>query len=856
MPLSAGTRLGSYEILSRLGAGGMGEVYRARDHKLARDVAIKVLPEATAADPAALARFEREARAVASLSHPNILAIHDFGTQAGVTYAVTELLEGESVRQRLDRGAIPPRRAAEIARGIALGLAAAHEKGIVHRDLKPDNLFLTKDGTVKILDFGLARQLSPAEKPDHTLTDHTEPGVLLGTAGYMSPEQVRGEPADHRSDIFSFGAVLYEMLSGKRAFKGETSVETMNAILREEPPPISEVSRPIPPAFERVVAHCLEKQPADRFQSTRDLAFDLGHLSTDSSAAGRASVLPARSRWPRRAAAGAALAALAGLLFWSGVRFGPELSQKPEPAFRRLTHRRGNVLSARFAPDGRTVVYSAAWDGKPAALFSVRTDTAESTPLGIEKAMILSVSHQGELAILKKSVNLRAPFGMGMLAQVPLGGGAPKELLRDVFAADWAPDGREMAVVRAVGGKEHLEYPVGRILKEAASLAYVRFVRVSPDGSRLATLEYEDGFQLVVYEREGNKRRLATFAWVDGFAWAPDGREIFIIGSTRSTSFALRAVSLSGKQRVLIPAVGGGLVLHDVSADGRILLERVSRRVGTACLRAGEPGERDVSWGEAFELRDVSNDGRTLLLSDLDSRTNIEVVYLKQCDESPPIRLGEGSSPSLSADGQWVLVTRESGLWMLPTGPGSPKKVPVGGLKVLSGGFLPGLPGSQKILVWTLGAGGESRGFVTGPDGHPLQPVIQQPNTRHEGTAFSPDGELLAYDATDGNVMVAPLTGGAARRLPGPPVDRDDQLITWSADGRFLFLVQNRQGPPGAFLRREVSTGKTSRWLEFQPADMAGVFRVGGIITPDGRSYAYSYERVDASDLFVVDGLR
>ena len=474
--------------------------------------------------------------------------------------------------------------------------------------------------------------------------------------------------------------------------------------------------------------------------------------------------------------------------------------------------------------------------------------------------MVLSISSHGELAILMKGINLRSPTGLGTLAQVPLGGDAPKELLRDVFTADWAPDGREMAVIRAVGGKERLEYPIGRVLAESATF-HQRFARVSPDGTLLATIEWTGagaGFQLVIYDRKGNKRPLATFVWfVEGFAWAPDGREIFIVGATKSESFALRAVSLSGRQRVLIPAVGSSLVLHDVSGDGRILLERTSRRNGTACLRAGESGERDVSWADSLELRDVSNDGRTLFFSDLaNNRMNTEVVYMRRCDGSPPVRLGEGSGPSPSADGQWVLVTRESGLWLLPTGPGSPRKIPLGELKVGSGGFLPGLPGSQRVLFESQSASGEGHLFVTGLEGHPLQPV-HQPNARHEGGALSPDGELLAYDATDGSVMAASLSGGAARQLPGPPLDRGDQLVTWSADGRFLFLVQWRPGPPGVFLRREISTGKTSRWLEFQPADMTGVIRVGpGIITPDGRSYAYSYERVESSDLFVVDGLR
>jgi TolB-like protein len=281
MALTSGTRLGPYEILSPLGAGGMGEVYRARDEKLGREVAVKVLPDSTARDPDALARFEREARAVAALSHPNILSIFDFGSVEGVSFAVTELLEGETLREKIAAGALPPRRAADYATQIAAGLAAAHGKGVIHRDLKPENLFVTKDGHVKILDFGLASKKTPAmsEASDApTAASLTEPGAVLGTVGYMSPEQARGKLTDHRSDIFSFGAVLYEMLSGERPFRGETPAERLTAILRDDPPELPEVVRSAP-GLERIALRCLEKEPEQRFQNARDVVFALEAVS-------------------------------------------------------------------------------------------------------------------------------------------------------------------------------------------------------------------------------------------------------------------------------------------------------------------------------------------------------------------------------------------------------------------------------------------------------------------------------------------------------------------------------------------------------------------------------------------------
>ncbi|MEO5895302.1 MAG: serine/threonine-protein kinase, partial [Vicinamibacterales bacterium] len=325
MPLPTGTRLGTYEILGKLGAGGMGEVYRARDIKLQRDVAIKVLPEALAQDPAALARFEREAQAVAALSHPNILAIHDFATEGRIVYAVTELLEGSTLRERMGDHALPIRTAIDLGVHIVRGIAAAHERGIIHRDLKPENIFITKDGVVKILDFGLAKaadagSVAMAGGGETRIAD-TAVGMVMGTVGYMSPEQVRAQPLDHRTDIFSFGAVFYEMVTGRRAFSGDSHVETMNAILKEDPPEFGEINPNLPGSLDRIVRRCLEKQPADRFHSAHDLAISLEALSgaSNSSTAARvaSTIAPPRKKMPLAAVA-AALLAVGAVAFFAG----------------------------------------------------------------------------------------------------------------------------------------------------------------------------------------------------------------------------------------------------------------------------------------------------------------------------------------------------------------------------------------------------------------------------------------------------------------------------------------------------------------------------------------------------------
>src|SRR5580693_6102000 len=393
MNLTSGARLGPYEIVSPLGAGGMGEVYRARDTRLKREVAIKVLPQATSLDADRLRRFEQEALATAALNHPNILAVFDIGTHDGSPYVVSELLEGETLRERLRGGAIAVRKTLDYALQMAHGLAAAHEKGIVHRDLKPENLFLTKDGRVKILDFGLAKLTQPdsaAQTSLPTMTHATEAGVVMGTAGYMSPEQVRGVAVDARSDIFSFGAILYEMLSGKRAFHGETAADTMSAILREEPPELNETNRNVSPALERIVEHCLEKNPEQRFHSASDIAFDLEHLTGVSGTSARVTAVAPASRRSKRLAAVAAGLTLALLMFRAGWWLGRGSGSAPPAEYHQITFRTGEIGNARFTPDG-SIVYSAAWDGGDNQLYISRSDDPGARELGL-KAELLSIS--------------------------------------------------------------------------------------------------------------------------------------------------------------------------------------------------------------------------------------------------------------------------------------------------------------------------------------------------------------------------------------------------------------------------------------------------------------------------------
>ncbi|MGH9442336.1 MAG: protein kinase domain-containing protein, partial [Thermoanaerobaculia bacterium] len=612
MTLAAGTRLGPYEILSPIGAGGMGEVYRARDSKLNREVAVKVLPEHLASDADARSRFEREAQAVAALSHPNILAIHDFGqatviaseakqsTQAGsdrhgpsglamtgannegalIFFAVTELLDGETLRERLSGAPLHSRKATEIGIQIARGLAAAHDRGVVHRDLKPENIFLTKDGHVKILDFGLARMMETAEAGAATnaptIEAGTAPGTVMGTMGYMSPEQVRGKTADHRTDIFSFGAVLYEMLSGRRAFRGDSAADTMTAILREDPPDLSETNHAVAPALDRLVRHCLEKKPEDRFQSARDLAYDLEAVSGLSASDSRvASAARASWRAPLVAlpiAAAAALAALAIGWFAAG-QFGRD-QKSAAPTFRQLTFRRGFLGSARFAPDGQSIIFSAQWDGQPAELFLKRPEAPDALSLQLPPAEILSVSSTGQAAISLGCREVHNGACAGTLAVVPITGGAPRQLQDEVQWAEWSPDGTSMAIVHDVNRKAKLEFPAGKVLYETPG--HISWPRFSPDGKRIAFLDHpyavDDRGAVAIIDLAGTRTKISRdYESIQGLAWSPDGREVWFTGTGSGSLRSLRAVTLSGKERVL-SNVPGGLTLRDISKSGRVLL--------------------------------------------------------------------------------------------------------------------------------------------------------------------------------------------------------------------------------------------------------------------------------------------
>ncbi len=537
MNISAGVRLGQYEIVARLGAGGMGEVYRARDTRLGREVAVKALSGEFSSDPQRLSRFQTEARSASALNHPNIVTIHEIGQSAAMPFIVMELVDGKTLRELLYTGPLPVRKALNIAAQLADALAGAHGAGIVHRDVKPENVMITREGFAKVLDFGLAKMEqresgNGAHRRDLTVTEETRDGAVIGTAGYMSPEQASGQPVDFRSDQFAFGSLVYEMLTGRRAFQRPTRAETLAAIIRDEPEPIGGLAPRVPVPLRWIVERCLSKLPDDRYEATRDLARDLqsvrDHFSQIESG-GEATFTPPAD--PRRArlwlSAGVALAVAA--LVASAYFFGSGARDRVVPSFQRLTFREGTVWSARFAPDGRTVVYGASWNGSPIRAYSTRPETPESAPLPLPPAGVLAISASGEMAIAL-GARPSGPFSLvGTLARSTLAGGGSRELLEGVHAADWAPDGASLAVLRTAGDRSRIEFPIGRTLYETPS-GYLSHPRISPRGDLVAFLEHpmrgDDSGSVAVVDREGRKRMLSG-GWITirGLAWAPGGGE-------------------------------------------------------------------------------------------------------------------------------------------------------------------------------------------------------------------------------------------------------------------------------------------------------------------------------------------
>ena len=778
-------------------------------------------------------------------------------------YIVSEILHGRTLRDILGHGALVRRSAVEYAIAVATGLAAAHDKGIVHRDIKPENVFVTNDGLVKIVDFGLAKLREPLPGGDHATavvgrSDTTE-SMILGTAGYMSPEQVRSQHVDHRSDIFSLGAVLYEMISGERAFNGDSAVEIMSAILTRDPPLLSATDATISPPLASVIQHCLEKERDRRFQSSRDLAFALSRLAGTSASGAMTPMLERRTGWTRRfigVAAAVSLLAVGATTYLGRPTPGPQSisTLEPQPIFKQLTFRRGHIAAARFAPDGQTVISTAAWDGKPFEVSSTRLDTQEATVLPLGEAVLRAVSRSGELAVLVKN---------DVLARVPIGAAGIRDVKEHVLDADWAPDG-SLAAIRVDGRRTWLEYPLGKPLYEPHNAVFV--VRVSPDGTLLAVMEqYELGGGqewLTIIDRKGSivcrSQKWASNV-ADSLAWTPDGREVWFTASEVAGRAAIHAMTRDGRERTVHSAMGSVRIL-DIAPDGRALLANDVFRADMSLVDMNAPGERDLTWREWSRPFALSNDGKTVAFGGggrSDTNGN-SLGYIRRTDGSSAVLLTDAGTPkAVTPDGQWVLVSAPSGearLTLVPTGAGEPRPLDRGGVvgfNAIMNGTRCTADGRHIVFVGSE-AGRPRRVFIQHLIGGP--PEALTPEGAFGPLVVSPDSSLVIVNNPKGQLSQYSVTGGqptvVAGAMPG------DQPLAWSPDGGTIWVL-NRDPRPAKTFRIELKNGRRSLWKEVPYPDPAAIefeqLRV--VMSTDGSKFVYGYQE-HLSELFVAQGLR
>ena len=856
-PLAPGSRLGPYEIDDMIGAGGMGQVYRASDPRLGRHVAIKVLSGSSAADPEAVRRFETEARAAGTLDHPNLLVVYDVGRDGAVSYIVSELLTGETLREGLRSGPIPEREAIEYAVQITQGLTAAHERGIIHRDLKPENLFITRDRRIKILDFGVAKLIrtSEADAPTAIVDTVTAPGVVVGTVGYMAPEQVRGEPIDHRADIFALGVVIHEMLAGSKPFQRDTTPESLTAILKDEPPDLSPHASP---ALARCVRRCLEKRREDRFHSAHDLGLALDLLSPITASGALPVADRAATAIPRRKALLYGAASLAVLASGLG---GAMLDRRLRPAvvppsFRRLTFRRGLIRSARLAPDGQTILFGALWDGERCRVHTVRVDSPESRPLDLPDGNVLAVSRSGEIALALGS-HFDGLVTYGTLARVPFAGGAPREMVAGVKFADWSPDGSDLAIVRSVDGRDRLEYPIGKVLVQPAAgeSTGLGFPRISPDSRRVAFVHYRAPGSLVgkvaIADQSGTVTALSDdYLNVHGLAW--NGDEIWYTAADEQPLFrALCAVTPRGSRRT-ITRTPGNATLWDAAPDGRLVIAHTDDRAVVIARRPDDVADRDLSWLDSSWVADLSHDGRLLLFTEGGQGGGTKSsVYLRGTDGSQAVRLGDGRASALSPDTRWAIGLSANPpspyLELLPTAAGEPRRLPGSGIGYIEAVFL---PDGKRIIVAATGLGQGTRLYA-----QDLEQGRPTPLTPEGVTSWvvSPDGSTLAARGPSPAIRLYPIDGTVSRDVAG--VTGLEVPIGWIDDGLLVIRPDDPGSPRGEIYRVDIRTGRQQSWKNILPRDPAGIMvLVSFRVTPDGGTQAYTWHRA-LSNLYVADGL-
>lgn len=883
-PVVPGSRLGPYEIVAPIGIGGMGEVYRGRDARLDRDVAVKVLPHDLAMDPDRQRRFAQEARAASALNHPNIVAVYDIGSQEGVGFIVTELLEGQPLAERVAQGPLTVRKALECAVQVARGLDAAHRRGIVHRDLKPANLFLTPQGQVKILDFGIAKLARATEgisQLDRGGASPTVPGLVLGTVGYMSPEQVRGDPVDARSDQFSLGCVLYELLAGQAPFRRPTDAQTMAAVLEAEPPPLAQINPRVPRPVAWIVERCLAKDPEDRYSATADLARDLelalSRLSELSAPLGAVGGHRSTIDLGRLALSGAVVAASASAAWFAARREPPAV-----PVVRYVTSS-GRDSAPAAAPDGKTIAFTSSRDGRH-RIWLKQLATGSEAPLTAGEDDYPRFSPDGSLVLF-----VRRQAGQFSLYRIPTVGGEPRKVVDDAMYGDFSPDGRRIAFVRQRVNETGITSLVctagadGSGVRELARLdsgTFVdsAFVRWSPDGRFLAATKSTQQLgppNLIVLldVRDGRARTLAppnqAGVWRGGVTWAGPDEVLYsqpesTAGAQTTTSSRVALLHVPSGRTQLLFSSPANIPALDVLGPGRLLLETSSVRqnLREVPLRSSaRPGNGWLTHGKGADRQPTYARDREWIAFSSNRTGNLDIWAVSR--RSGAVRrltddAAHDSDPGFMPDGRLLWSSNRNGpfeIWMAEADGSGARQVSHDGVDAENPVATP----DGRWIVYAS-TNPRTRGIVKiRPDG--TEATLLVPGHNLIEPEVSPDGRYLAMVADAGSdracLRVARMEDGSwlAFEAPVPrPGDRtyiDRGRSRWLPDGRGLvYIDKNVDGRYGVFTREFTPGAGPPRLVALE----ANLDAESLAVSPDGASLTVSF-REELFDLMVAEGV-